>query len=192
MQITQDIVPEDIVRSFLSGFGPVVCLCFGFLFTCSGGVPADTSFTVQLRWLQSPWNLPTALQRQCTDHLERWLQSRGIAIADNSDQILWCDVYTFEGPDSENVVLSVGVGRALPAKLIEFGTKTEILYAGVSAEKKAVLPKNGKKVRESLSKDFLSEFMRPTDHELVIVSKSHLFERLNDVMEHLYLRQFKR
>jgi hypothetical protein len=83
------------------------------------------------------------------------------------------------------------MGRALPAKVIEFGTKAEILYVGMSGEKNAALQKDGKKVRESLSKDFLCEFMRPTDHELVIVSKSHIFERLNDMMERLYLRHFK-
>ena len=35
-------------------------------------------------------------------------------------------------------------------------TSAEILYAGKSAKKKAVLPKEGKRVRESLSEDFLT------------------------------------
>jgi hypothetical protein len=170
----------------------IVCLCFSFLFTCSGGVPVDTSFKIQIRWLQSPWKLPTALQRQSTDHLVQWLKSRGIAVADKADQILWCDVYTFEGPDSENVVLSVGLGRALPAKVIELGKKAEILYEGMSAKKRTAFPKEGKWVRESLSEDFLHEYMYPVDHELVIVSKSNLFERLDDIAEQLYRRHFKR
>jgi len=82
------------MRNIHSGLRLIVCLCFFFLFTCSGGVPADTSFKVQIRWLQSSWNLPTALQRQSTDHLTQWPQSRGIAVADKADQIFWCDVYT--------------------------------------------------------------------------------------------------
>lgn len=71
-------------------------------------------------------------------------------------------------------------------------TSAEILYAGKSAKKKAVLPKEGKRVRESLSEDFLYEYMRLVDHELVIVSKSHLFERLDDIVEQLYRRHFER
>jgi hypothetical protein len=80
----------------------------------------------------------------------------------------------------------------LPAKVIEFGTRAEILYAGKSAKKKAVLPKEGKLIRESLSEDFLYEYMRLVDHELVIVSKSHLFERLDDIVEQLFRRHFDR
>jgi hypothetical protein len=52
--------------------------------------------------------------------------------------------------------------------------------------------KAGTWVRQSLSKDFLYEYIRPDDHELVIVSKSRLFERLDEVMEQLYRRHFKR
>ena len=121
-----------------------------------------------------------------------WLKSRGIALADKADQIVWCDVYTFEGPDSEDVVLSVGLGQALPAKVIELGKKAEILYVEMSAEKRAALPEEGNWVRESLSEDFLYEYMHPVDHELVIVSKSHLFERMDDIVEQLYRRHFKR
>ena len=60
------------------------------------------------------------------------------------------------------------------------------------AEKRAALPAEGKWVRESLSEDFLYEYMHPVDHELVIVSKSHLFERMDDIVEQLYRRHFKR
>jgi hypothetical protein len=180
------------MRRILSGLGSIVCLCFCLLFTCSGGVPADTSFKVQIRWLQSPWKLPTTLQRQSTDHLVQWLQSKGIGVADKARQILWCDVYTFEGSDSGNVVLSVGVAQALPARVIELGKKAQILYSGMSAKERASLPNEGKWVRESLSEDFLFEYLQPIDHELVIVSKSHLFERLDEIAEQLYRRHFKR
>lgn len=180
------------MRSILSGFGPVVCLCFCFLFTCRGGVPADTSLKVQIQWLRSSWRPPTALQYQATDHLVKWLQSKGMRVADKADRIFWCDVYTFEGPDSEKVVLSVGLGHSLPAKVIELGKKAEVLYEGMSAKQKASLPKEGKWVRESLSEDYLYEYVHHDDYELVIVSKSQLFERLDDLMEQLYRRHFKR
>jgi len=71
-------------------------------------------------------------------------------------------------------------------------TSAEILYAGKSDKKKAVLPKEGKLIRESLSEDFLYEYMRLVDRELVIVSKSHLFERLDDIVEQLFRRHFDR
>jgi hypothetical protein len=179
------------MRTSSLGLGLIICLCLSFLSPCRGGVPADTSVKVQIRWLQSPWNLPTAVQHQTTNHLVDWLQSRGMRVADKAEYILWCDVYSFEGPDSGNVVLSVGLGKALPAQLIDFGTKAEILYAGISAKKKTALPKEGKWVRESLTEDFLYEYMRPVDHELVIVSKAHLLERLDVIVEQLYRRNFK-
>ena len=47
-------------------------------------------------------------------------------------------------------------------------------------------------IRESLSEDFLYEYMRLVDRELVIVSKSHLFERLDDIVEQLFRRHFDR
>lgn len=180
------------MRTLRLRLGLMACLCFSTLFSCRGGVPAEASMKIQIRWLQSPWKLPTALQHQTANHLTRWLQSRGMVVVDKAHQIIWCDVYTFEGPDSENVVLSVGLGQALPSNMIELGKKAEVLYAGMSPKKKASLPKEGKRIRESLSEDFLYEYMRPDDHELVIVSKSHLFERLDELMEQLFRRHFKR
>lgn len=57
---------------FFPGLGLIVCLCFSCLFTCSGGVPADSVFKVQIRWLQS----------------------RGIAVADTADRTFWCNICT--------------------------------------------------------------------------------------------------
>jgi hypothetical protein len=180
------------MHTIVPRLGLIVCLCFSILCTSSGGVPADSVAKVEIRWLQSPWTLPTPLQHETTAHLVQWLRTRGIAVADKADRIFWCDVYTFDGPDSNNVVLSVGVGQTLPARVIEFGKKAEVLYSGTSAKKKTALPKEGKWVRESLSEDFLYQYMQPLDHKLVIVAKSHLFERLDEIAELLYQRHFGR
>jgi hypothetical protein len=179
------------MRTVLPGFRVVVCLCFSFLFTCYGGVPADTSSKVEIRWLQSPWTLPTPLQHQSTQHLTQWLQTKGISVANKASRIFWCDVYMFDGPDSNTVVLSVGLGQTLPPRVIKLGKKAEVLYSGMPAKKRAAFPKEGKWVRESLSEDFLYEFMMPVDHKVVIVERSRLFDRLDEIAEQLYQRHFK-
>jgi hypothetical protein len=169
----------------------VVCLWFSLLLTCQAGSAADTSLTVQIRGLQSARMLPTPLQFQSTEHLIGWLQSKGIGVADKASRIFWCDVYTLEGTDSNNVVLSVGLGQALPSKVLEWGKKEEILYSSMPVIKKSKLPKEGKWVRESLSEDFLYEYIQPIDHVLVIVDKPHLFKRIDEIAELLYQRHFK-
>ena len=105
---------------------------------------------------------------------------------------MWCDAYSFQGPDSDKIVLSVGVGHSLPEQVIGLGKKAEILYAGMSAEKRASLPAEGKWVRESLSEDFLYVFMMPVDQELAIVPKSQVFKKLDAIADKLYQRYFKR
>jgi hypothetical protein len=170
----------------------IVCLWFSFLLTCHAGSAADTTLTVQIRGLQSARTLPTPLQFQSTEHLIGWLQTKGIGVADKAPRILWCDVYTFEGSDSNNVVLSIGLGQALPAKVLEWGRKEEILYSAMPVTKKSKLPKEGKWVRETLSEDFLYEYMQPIDHVLVIVDKPHLFKRIDEIAGLLYQRHFNR
>ena len=169
----------------------ITCVCCLLSAVCFGRSPVDSSWTAQIRWMQSPWNLPTPLQHQTTDHLKHWLQSRGIRVEDKSEWIIWCDAYSFEGADSDKIVLSVGVGHTLPDRVIELGKKAEILYEGMPAEKRAALPAEGKWVRESLSEDFLYEFMMPVDHEVVIVSKTLVLKKLDAIADKLLQRHFK-
>lgn len=174
-----------------SRFGVVICLCFAYSVTCRAGVPVDSALTVEIRWLHSPRSLPTLLQYQCTEHLTHWLKLKRVGVAERAKEIFWCDVYTFAGPDSDKAVLSVGFGQSLPLQVIELGKKAEILYTGLPAKKKAALQKSGTWVRQSLSEDFLYEYMKPLDQEVVIVEKSRLLDRLDEIAELLYQRHLK-
>jgi hypothetical protein len=103
-----------------------------------------------------------------------------VAVVDKADWIVWCDTCEAEGPGPDQVVLIVGVGHTLPRKVIEFGNKAEIMHAGFPAEK-----------RESLSEDFLYEFLFPADQKLV-VSRLDLFERLDEIAEQIPRKYIKR
>ena len=158
---------------------------------CFGASPPDSAINVQVRWLQTPAPDLMSTQLHNVARIEQWLRARGVTVADKAEWIVWCDLVPV-AEDNGHVLVSIGIGRALPRKMIELGKKSEILFKGASKQNDRSLPGRGKWVRERLTEDFLYEFIFPLEQASRIVTRASLDQCLDDEVHLLFQRHFAR
>jgi hypothetical protein len=107
------------------------------------------------------------------------LQSLGIGVTDSlTDYVLYTDAVTARG----QVTLSLWLCHALPAEAVSVCARAEIFYAGISPEKRAGFPAEGKWVREKLTADYVREFVLPLESRMQIIPADRVRETIAQEM----------
>ena len=124
-------------------------------------------------------------------HITRWFESQGVKVEEKTEWTVWINARTIDESDTNTIILSVGLGHALPKEAIELGKQSEVFYSSFPATMKASLTKEGKWVREYITEGYLYEFVYPLDEKLAVVSREKLLERLDQIVSDLCERQLK-
>jgi hypothetical protein len=100
------------------------------------------------------------------------LTSRGAELTHTPDWLLVIGTKELPNDAEHRIVLAISTMRTMPNEAIDFGKRAEMFYLGMSSEKRAVLPADGKWVREMVSEEMLRQYGVPVNQEIMIVERS--------------------
>jgi hypothetical protein len=131
----------------------------------------------------------TEMQKEVYDLSRQQLESLGATLTENEEAyVLYLDATENDGI----VSVSFLMGHALPKEVLELSKNAEVMYTGVSAEKKATFPAEGKWVREKMSEEFVRQFVMPLESRLKQVKEGELNATLRQEVEELFAKYLKR
>ena len=125
----------------------------------------------------------TSVQEEAYTRVQESLSELRVKMAEHAEGYV---VFVDATVSGERVALTLIMGHALPPEAIEAASRAEVMYAGMSQEKRRTLPAEGKWLREEVSADFLRQFWMPLESRLVIVSRSELGAAVNTQMRTWY------
>lgn len=157
-----------------------------FITNTRGQSSAHSSVYVSTLPTGSGW---TETQKEVYDLARQQLESLGVTLTEKEEAyVLYLDATESDG------ILSVSflMGHALPKEVLELSKNAEVMYTGLSAEKKAAFPADGKWVREKLSEEFVRQFVMPLESRLRQVKKGELNATVRQEVGELFAKYLKR
>lgn len=144
----------------------------------------------------SLWRLPLAedpneLEAKVLNELRSELEEKNIKVNQEAEIQLFISAKETEIPNE--IILSITQMQALPEKAIEFAAENELFYKNwnewVSNKK---LPKEGKFVREMITKEIMYKFRMPVDDTLIKCKRWDLKKEIHNYVKNLNINQNKK
>lgn len=118
----------------------------------------------------------TSIQEEASTCVQECLSRLGVKMAEHAAGYV---VFVDAAARGDQVALTLILGHALPPEAIEAGSRAEVMYTGMSPEKRRSLPAEGKWLREEVSADFLRQFWMPLESRIMVVSQGDLAAEVN-------------
>jgi hypothetical protein len=151
----------------------VLLLSFSLTALAVAQNPVPT-FTVRMAPVTQPHD---TVQRSACEAALAGLRSLGVQVTDTlSDYVVYVDACIEGGRGAGSVWLC----HVLPPEAVAACARAEVFYAGVSPERRAAFPAEGKWVREKVTADYVREFIMPLESRIVM----GLPDRLNQAIQH--------
>ena len=120
------------------------------------------------------------------------LKELGIGLAERPQ--LWV-VLTDARQSGDSIVIFIQVGHSVPEEVVHLSRDAEVFYASLPPEKRVNLPKEGKWVRETVTEEYIRQFMLPLEGRLLVVASDSLdvaLRREADRLAQMYFAEKKR
>jgi hypothetical protein len=132
--------------------------------------------------------LLTAIQDFACTTVRDQLVSLGATMTDREEEyVLLVDAVE----QQDHVALSLLLGHAVPDAVLQVSAEAEVMFANVPTEKRAAFSRDGKWVRELVSKDFVRQFVMPITSRLVVTRKEDMRGTLINTIDGLYDKWFR-
>ena len=159
---------------------PLAVLLFSFAVTALAAAQNPLpSFAVRMAPLTQPQD---TVQRSAREAAFAGLRSLGVEVTDTlSDYVVYIDARVEGGRGAGSVWLC----HVLPPEAVAACARAEVFYAGVSPERRAAFPAEGKWVREKVTADYVREFILPLESRMVMGTPDRLDQAIRHQVEEM-------